>query len=279
MNLQFTKMHGLGNDFIVIDGINQSVNLHHEQIRLLSRRDTGIGFDQCLIVEKSTNPEVDFFYRIYNADGQEVGQCGNGARCLARFIAHYDLSNQTRLNVETRTTRMILYLNPDKTVTVNMGQPKLHPEAIPLMVEKEQALYQLKLNASNQYDFHAINVGNPHAVILVDHVEKAPVKEAGSLLSQHPIFPEQANIGFMEIKNKHHIKLRVYERGCGETQACGSGAVAAAAVGRLFHGLGAQIQVDLPGGSLIICWESKEDDLFLTGPAVFVYEGRLMTNL
>ncbi len=272
-------MHGLGNDFIVMDGIHQSITLTPKEVKALSCRHTGIGFDQCLIVEKSKRLGVDFFYRIYNADGQEVGQCGNGARCLARFIAHYGLSNQSKLTVETHTARMVLHLNPDNTVTVNMGKPKLHPEAIPLLAEKEQPLYELKLVSSEEYAFHAIHVGNPHAVLLVDNVHEAPVKEVGPLLSHHPIFPEQANIGFMEIKNSHHIKLRVYERGSGETQACGSGAVAAAAVGRLFHSLDPKIQVDLPGGSLRVEWENKEDDLFLTGPALFVYEGRLMASL
>jgi diaminopimelate epimerase len=276
MNFKFTKMHGLGNDFIVIDGIQQNISLSPEEIKAMGRRDTGIGFDQCLLVEKSNSPEVDFSYRIFNADGNEVGQCGNGARCLARFLHYYKLSDKDKIIVATATTRMILTINTDDSVTVNMGKPRLNPENIPLKAEKTQSLYTIPLKDGLTYPVHAINVGNPHAVIIVSDVKAAAVEKIGSALSNHCFFPEQTNVGFMEIKSLNHILLRVYERGSGETQACGSGAVAAAAVGRLFHDLHEKIYVELPGGELTIDWHDIKSDILLTGPAEFVYEGRLI---
>ena len=275
MSIRFTKMHGLGNDFMVIDAIHQPMNLSKAQIAELARRDTGVGFDQCLVVEKSHEDGIDFFYRIFNADGQEVGQCGNGARCLARFVHHYGLTTQKTIRVATHTTSMTLYLNADASVTVDMGKPVLHPNQIPFSMNQEQVLYSLPINKDQHYDIHAISVGNPHAVMLVPDTTHANVSDIGKLISQHPLFPEQCNAGFMQIIDKNHIRLRVYERGCGETRACGSGAVAAAAVARLFHQLNEQITVTLPGGDLIVDWPSTEATIRLTGPATFVYEGQL----
>lgn len=276
MTIKFTKMHGLGNDFIVIDAIHQKPDLRPETIARLAARTTGIGFDQCLVIEKSTQPDVDFFYRIFNADGQEVGQCGNGARCLARFVQHYGLTDKSQLTVTTPTTRMQLRLNPDHSVTVDMGLPRLAPRDIPLFAVEQAPLYAIPLYNGQQQPVHAVNVGNPHAILLVDDVENSPVAVLGKEICEHRLFPEQVNVGFMEIINPQQIRLRVYERGCGETRACGSGAVAAVAAGRLFHNLDPSVQVTLHGGQLTVDWPDLDSSLQLTGPAVFVYEGVLL---
>ncbi|RUR18126.1 diaminopimelate epimerase [Legionella sp. km535] len=275
MNIRFTKMHGLGNDFMVIDGVNQKINLPPQQIALLAHRNTGIGFDQCLLIEPAKTEEVDFSYRIFNANGQEVGQCGNGARCLALFAQYYGLTSKNKLTVATQSTTMELIINDDNSVSVDMGKPKLAPQDIPFIAEHQSAEYSLDLDQHTRVTLHAISVGNPHAVLLVQDTESAPVTELGRQITTHPRFPEQTNTGFMQIINENHIKLRVFERGCGETKACGSGAVAAAAVGRLFYNLSEQITVSLPGGDLIIEWPHFNDHLTLTGPATFVYEGTL----
>lgn len=273
----FTKMHGLGNDFIVINALHQSVHLTAEQIIKLSNRHTGIGFDQCLLIEAPAHKDVDFTYRIFNANGQEVGQCGNGARCLARFIHHYQLSSKPCLTVATTTSRMQLRINKDNSVTVFINPPLFEPADIPLTLPHQQIYYHLPLNHIT-YPVHALHVGNPHAVLLVEDVDKAPVEEIGPLLSNHPLFPEQANISFMQIIDAHHIRLRVYERGAGETQACGSGAVAAAAVAHLYHNLSDVIDVELPGGHLKVEWPNLSNPIQLTGAAEFVYEGNLCAN-
>lgn len=276
--LRFTKMHGLGNDFIVIDAVRQSVSLSSKDIITLAERFTGIGFDQCLLIEPSRESGIDFFYRIFNADGQEVGQCGNGARCLARFAYNYGLTEKTRITVATKTTRMELEINSDETVTVNFGIPKRLPKDIPLLAADLSPVYQLPLANGVSHAVHAINVGNPHAVTVVNHLAHTPVETLGKEISEHSQFPEQVNAGFMEIIDKHHIKLRVFERGCGETQACGSGAVAAAAIGKLFHHLETPITISLPGGNLHVEWANEESPIFLRGPASFVYEGVLCKN-
>jgi diaminopimelate epimerase len=275
MNIKFTKMHGLGNDFIVINGINQPINLDPQQIGAMAQRNTGIGFDQCLLIEPSHQEGVDFNYRIFNADGQEVGQCGNGARCLALFAKYYGLTTKNQLTIATKTTKMDLHILSDQRVRVEMGIPKLTPRDIPLIAQQQSAEYTLELANNEIVHLHALSVGNPHAVLLVQDVQTAPVSALGKQISLHPYFPEQANVGFMQIVNPQHIKLRVYERGCGETQACGSGAVAAAAAGRLYHNLDKQIKVTLPGGDLVIDWPEVTEPICLTGPAVFVYEGTL----
>lgn len=263
MMIRFTKMHALGNDFMVVDAVNQTVTFTPEKIKAWANRHTGIGFDQCLIVEPSNDTNIDFFYRIYNADGSEVGQCGNGARCLARFIQYYQLSDKKTLTVATHTTRMTLQINADDTVSVNFGQPQWDLESHQLTIE------------GASYDFHCINVGNPHAIILTKDIAQAPVQTIGKTLSTHSFFPDQCNIGFMQILNANHIHNRVYERGCGETMACGSGAVAAAITGILFHNLNNALTVTLPGGDLFIDWPDRNGPIYLTGTATFVYEGAL----
>lgn len=276
MSIHFDKMHGLGNDFMVIDGVRQSVQPTSAQIAAWSRRDTGIGFDQCLLIEPSRESGVDFFYRIFNADGHEVGQCGNGARCLARFVQRHGLTDKKTICVATKTTRMQLDILSDETVTVDMGKPQLSPTAVPINALAQAPWYSIPLPNHTSHDVHAISVGNPHAVLIVDDVSQAEVQHLGKLISEHPLFPEQTNVGFMHIINPEHVELRVYERGCGETQACGSGAVAAVAVGRLFHNLSKQVTVSLPGGNLLVKWPNMMDGhIFLNGPAVFVYAGIL----
>ena len=277
MGIRFTKMHGLGNDFMVIDGINQNISLTPKHIAFLAQRTTGIGFDQCLVIERSLKDGVDFNYRIFNADGQEVGQCGNGARCLALFAKHYGLTTKNNLTVATRTTKMDLQINKDNSVSVDMGSPRLTPAAIPFIAENQLPEYSIELTNGKTICIHAISVGNPHAVLLVKDIETAPVDTLGPEISLHQRFPEQTNTGFMQIINPQQINLRVYERGCGETQACGSGAVAAAAIGRLYHQLAEQITVHLTGGDLIIDWPEINGAIKLTGPATFVYEATLFS--
>ena len=266
MNLKFSKMHGLGNDFMVIDGVKQSINLTADDIQQLSRRDTGIGFDQCLIVKSSSEPNIDFFYHIYNANGESVGQCGNGARCLARFIQRTGLSNKKLLTVKTITTTLQLQINHNNTVTVNMGLPEVSPEQIRFNIEE------------NEISVHAVNIGNTHAVLMVSELTHAPVHTLGKTICESPIFPNQTNVEFAKIIDSAHMKLRVYERGCGETQACGSGAVAAAVVGRLYYQMDPEIFVHLPGGELLIEWPDINGPIYLTGPATFIYDGTLHTE-
>ncbi|MGL5743358.1 MAG: diaminopimelate epimerase [Legionella sp.] len=273
MKIKFTKMHGLGNDFMVIDGIKQKITLSPQQIAAMAQRHTGIGFDQLLLIEQSNTEGIDFNYRIFNADGHEVGQCGNGARCLALFAKHYGLTDKTNLTVATKTTQMQLHIQPNNQVQVNMGMPKLNPKDIQLIAKEQATEYTLELPGNKTITFHSLSVGNPHAVFIVEDIDTAPVDTLGKHISLHPHFPEQVNVGFMQIINAKEVKLRVYERGCGETQACGSGAVAAAAIGRLYHQLDSQIKVTLPGGDLIIDWPTVNHHITLTGTAVFVYEG------
>lgn len=276
MPIKFTKMHGLGNDFMVIDGVSQNINLKPKQIAQWSQRNTGIGFDQLLLIERNIDKHIDFNYRIFNADGQEVGQCGNGARCLAMFAKHYGLTDKNHLKIATKTTQMSLQINANNTVSVDMGVPKLTPADIPLTAEHQAIEYQLQLEHNKTVTLHAIGLGNPHAVLLVTDIEAAPVHTLGPQISFHPCFYEQTNVGFMQIIDPQHIKLRVYERGCGETLACGSGAVAAAAIGHLYHHLDSQITVSLPGGDLIVDWPAPDASITLTGPATFVYEGMIL---
>lgn len=275
MTLRFSKMHGLGNDFMIIDAVTQTVRFRRKDIAALARRDTGVGFDQCLLVEPSTEDGVDFFYRIFNADGQEVGQCGNGARCLARFVRHHGLTDKTRIRVATKTTHMTLQINDNNSVTVDFGVPEWQPAAIPLNAAEQADAYALPLADGSLHQVHALSVGNPHAVTVLTSLAQAPVASLGQQISEHALFPEQCNAGFMCIRNPGHLDLRVYERGCGETQACGSGAIAAAVVGRRFYGMDARMQVTLPGGNLLVEWHDRDSPVLLTGPACFVYEGVL----
>jgi len=272
--IKFTKMHGLGNDFIVIDAINQSINLTPVQIRILADRHFGIGFDQLLLIEKPEKPDADFKYRIFNADGGEVAQCGNGARCFARFVNEKNLYAGDEISVDTNKGRLVLKINPDNTVSVNMGVPEFNPVKIPFAADCEADSYSVVVN-SQPITFGAVSMGNPHAVIQVEDVATAPVQELGRILESHALFPERANIGFMQSLDRNRIKLRVFERGSGETLACGSGACAAVAVGIRQQLLDSPVTVELTGGNLSISWPGDNQALWMTGPAATVFEGEI----
>jgi diaminopimelate epimerase len=272
MQIQFSKMQGLGNDFVVIDNVTQNVFFSQEKIRQLSDRNFGIGFDQLLLVEPPYDPEQDFHYRIFNADGTEVSQCGNGARCFARFVKMKGLTNRNKIVVSTKAGRMVLYLEKDGLVTVNMGIPQFAPNLVPLKANKQEKTYIIRAD-DHTFFCGVVSMGNPHCVLLVDNVEQADVATMGPLLESHERFPEGVNVGFMQILNPSHVKLRVYERGAGETLACGSGACAAVAVGQLQNRLSRDVRVDLPGGSLKIRWQGRDNVLKMTGAAEHIFDG------
>ena len=273
--ITFTKMHGLGNDFVVIDAINQSISLSPEQIRLMADRNFGIGFDQLLLVEKPVSDNADFKYRIFNADASEVAQCGNGIRCFGRFVHDKNLSDKNEIRVDTNAGQLLLTFNEDEQITVNMGIPLHSPAEIPIDTDQEALFYTLSVN-NTEKTLGAVSMGNPHAVLQVDNINSAPVAELGKLLENHPFFPERANIGFMQIMNRQSIKLRVYERGAAETLACGSGACAAVVIG-IEQGLlnKEDVNVELPGGQLLINWSGRGHSIFMKGPAVSVFEGQI----
>lgn len=274
MTLRFTKMHGLGNDFVVIDAVNQSVALNPDQVRRLADRHRGIGCDQLLLVEPASDPTADFRYRIYNADGGEVEQCGNGARCFMRFVHDQGLSDRKVLTVQTLGGLIELRLEDDGQVTVDMGPPRLEPAAIPFQAPARAAVYAIEVDGQ-EYRIGALSMGNPHAVLTVEDIERAPVAELGPRIEHHPRFPNRVNVGFMQILSSDHIRLRVHERGAGETCACGTGACAAAVAGRLQGRLDARVRVSLPGGDLVISWSGDNKSVFMTGPAVSVFEGTI----
>ena len=274
MQLKFTKMHGIGNDFVVIDAISQSVHLSPEQIRYICDRHFGVGCDQLLLVETSHREDAEFRYRIYNADGGEVGQCGNGARCFARFVHDQGLTQNREIAVETAGGMIRLILQEDGQVTVNMGEPNFAPAALPFEADASAESYDIVVNG-DKYAIGAVSVGNPHAVIQVDSVANAPVLTLGPALEKHSRFAEGVNVGFMEIVDRAHIRLRVFERGVGETLACGTGACAAVAIGIRNHLLDNQVQVALPGGELNISWNGEGTSLLMTGPAQTVYQGQI----
>ncbi len=274
MLISFTKMHGLGNDFIVIDAIHQALALTPDQVRFLANRRLGIGCDQVLLVETSPSPDTDFRYRIYNADGNEVEQCGNGARCFARFVRDKGLTDKDEISVLTAGGRIVLKVQPDGQVTVDMGAPRLVPQDIPFEAEQPSTSYTLELEGSH-VEIGAVSIGNPHAVLRVDNVQTAPVAQLGPAIESHPRFPNHVNVGFMEIVAPDTIRLRVYERGTGETLACGTGACAAVVTGRIQGFLEDTVQVDLPGGRLVISWPGDAQPVMMTGPAETVFEGTI----
>ncbi len=274
MEISFTKMQGLGNDFVVIDATSQPVELTTEQVRFLANRRFGVGCDQVLLVEPPRQSEVDFTYRIYNADGGEVEQCGNGARCFARYVRDHGLTRKTDITVATRAGLISLHVEADGQITVDMGLPQFDPETIPFEAEDRAEVYPLQL-ASTEVEVSVVSMGNPHAVLLVEQVKNAPVQSLGPEIESHPRFPRRVNVGFMQIVDRQHIHLRVYERGAGETLACGSGACAAVVVGRQHGWLDDKVTVSLPGGNLKICWAGEGHAVMMTGPAVSVFEGRV----
>lgn len=274
MLLEFTKMHGLGNDFVVVDLISQRAYLDTTTIQRMADRHFGIGFDQLLIVEPPDYPNVDFKYRIFNADGSEVEQCGNGVRCFARFVHERQLTKKTKIKVQTKAGIVEPELGPNGWVRVNMGYPKFMPHEIPFVTEELETLYTLELANEQSLKIDVVNMGNPHAVTIVPDVLTADVATMGPQVESHVRFPQRVNAGFMQIVDEKHIRLRVFERGVGETLACGTGACAAAVSGMRRGLLANEVEVELAGGKLQIAWQ-EGDVVWMTGPTANVYEGRL----
>lgn len=274
MKLEFTKMQGIGNDFVVIDAYSKPVSLTADQIRAISDRHFGVGCDQLLIVERPSAPEAAFRYRIFNADGGEVEQCGNGARCFVKFVHDQGLTKQREICVETARGLIYPRLEENGEVTVNMGPPSFLPADLPFEAEATLSLYPLQL-AHETVEVAIASMGNPHAVQLVDNVDTAPVAEQGPQIESHPRFPKRVNAGFMQIMDAHHIRLRVFERGSGETLACGTGACAAVVSGiRLGH-LESPVRVSTHGGELNIAWAGGDSPVWMTGPAATVFTGAI----
>ena len=274
MRLRFSKMHGLGNDFMVIDGVSQKVRLSPEKIRQLADRHFGIGFDQLLVVEAPESPEVDFRYRIFNSDGGEVENCGNGARCFAVFVRDRKLTGKNLITVETAGGMMTLQITENGEVCVNMGVPRLVPAEIPFKAEAQSLTYSLAVDGTT-LEISAVSMGNPHAVTLVDDVATAPVATLGPLVERHTRFPQRVNASFMQVVSSDEINLRVFERGVGETLACGTGACAAVVAGNLRQLIGNNVKVNLPGGSLRISWAGPGEPVMMTGPATTVFHGQV----
>ena len=272
MKLKFSKMHGLGNDFVVLDGITQRVALTAEQYRFLADRHFGIGCDQILLIEKSTRSDADFRYRIFNSDGGEVEQCGNGARCFVRYVRDHGMTDKSEIRVETQCGIIVPCVETNGDVTVNMGVPRFEPQEIPFLTDHRAPVYLLSL-VDKIVEINALSIGNPHAVQVVDDVDSAPVTLDGPQIEHHPSFPKRVNAGFMQVLDRGHIKLRVHERGAGETLACGSGACAAVVAGIQRGLLDASVRVTTHGGDLMIHWAGEGQPVMMTGPAVEVFEG------
>ncbi|MCE1184732.1 diaminopimelate epimerase [Zoogloea sp.] len=272
--LAFTKMQGLGNDFVMIDAVRQTVDLSPERVRALADRHFGVGCDQLLVVEASTTPGVDFRYRIFNADGGEVEQCGNGARCFARFVFEQGLTDKREIRVETRKGIITPRLEDDGRVTVDMGVPVLTPAEVPFISDSDAWVQPLDV-AGNSVAITAVSMGNPHAVQVVANVDSAPVAEQGPLIERHARFPARVNAGFLQIVDEHRVRLRVYERGAGETLACGTGACAAVVTGILRELVATPVTVETRGGELTIAWDGPGTPVMMSGPAVTVFKGEI----
>ncbi|WP_193163834.1 diaminopimelate epimerase [Microbulbifer hainanensis] len=275
MRLKFTKMHGLGNDFVMLDGISQRIKLSPEKIRALADRHLGVGCDQVLLVESPRTPEADFRYRIFNADGGEVENCGNGARCFARFVRERRLTAKPQLLVETSGGLLQLNLLENDEVGVDMGAPILEPERIPFTADRHAETYPLDVDGE-VFTIGAVSMGNPHAVLLVEDVDSAPVATLGPRIEQHERFPQRVNVGFLQVQSRSEARLRVFERGVGETRACGTGACAAMVAARLRDLLDEEVQLHLPGGTLTIHWSGPGQPVTMTGPATIVYQGQIV---
>lgn len=274
MHIKFTKMQGIGNDFVVIDGFSQSIELNAEQIRHLADRHFGVGCDQLLLVEKPSNNHADFRYRIFNADGGEVEQCGNGARCFVRFVHEKNLTDKTQICVETANGLIYPKLEDNGLVTVNMGEPRFEPLQIPFITDQSALTHALNIQ-NVQVKISTVSMGNPHAVQIVENIDNAPLQTQGPLIENHPQFPQRVNAGFMQIINPHEIKLRVFERGAGETLACGTGACAASVAGIRLGKLQSPVKVVMHGGELNIIWDGEHSPVMMTGPALTVFEGSI----
>lgn len=274
MMISFTKMQALGNDFMVIDATQYPLRLTPELIQCWADRHRGIGFDQLLLLETSKQNGADFFLRIFNADGSEVAQCGNGARCIAQFLHTKNLTQHNPMLVNTRAGFLELKLETDQSVTAKLGVPNFDPAKIPFITTQQATTYTLDL-AGQKIQFAALSLGNPHCVITVPDISKAPVQQLGTQLTSHSAFPVEVNVGFMQIINRQQIRLRVYERGVGETLACGSGACAAVIAGHVQGLLDNVVHVELPGGTLQVSWQGQQTPVFLRGEAISVFEGNI----
>ncbi len=274
MQLRFSKMQGLGNDFVVVDGVRQQVNLSTDQLQQLGDRRFGIGFDQLLLVEPPHDPNNDFRYRIFNNDGSEVEQCGNGARCFARFVFEQGLTDKKQIRVETARGVIVPELLDGGLVRVDMGKPRFEPADIPFIAEQDAVEHLLALDQIN-IAVGVVSMGNPHAVLCVNEVDSAPVAEWGPQIEHHPRFPQRVNAGFMQVVDRSHIRLRVFERGAGETLACGTGACAAVVSGIRRGLLDASVEVTTRGGVLRIEWAGNGHSVWMTGPAVTVFQGEV----
>ena len=274
MKIKFVKMHGLGNDFVVLDGVRQSIGLTPEQLRFLADRNFGVGCDQILLVETASQPDIDFRYRIFNADGGEVEQCGNGARCFVRFVHEQGLTQKRDIRVETQKGIIGLCLQENGEVTVNMGVPRFVPEEIPFVSDSDAPVQPLTVG-DKTIDISAVSMGNPHAVQVVADVDTAPVAADGPIIESHPRFPKRVNAGFMQVMDRHNVKLRVFERGTGETLACGTGACGAAVSGIRRGLLDSPVRVSMRGGDLSIAWGGPGQPVHMTGPAVTVFQGEI----
>ncbi|MGH8530651.1 MAG: diaminopimelate epimerase [Nevskiales bacterium] len=274
MKRAFTKMHGIGNDFVVFDATQQPLQLTPEQARRIADRHFGVGCDEILIVDPSPSADADFGYRIFNADGSESAQCGNGARCFAKFVRDRGLTTKHEIQIVTSAGPLILHMRSDGQVRVNMGAPRFEPKEIPLLATTRAASYSLEF-AGQVLEFGAVSMGNPHMVLRVEDVDRALVAAWAPQLASHTRFPLGVNVGFMQVLAPDAIRLRVYERGAGETLACGSGACAAVVTGQQRGWLGRDVLVQLPGGTLRIAWDGESRPVFMTGPAVTVYEGEI----
>ena len=272
--LAFSKMHGLGNDFVMIDAVRQDIRLTSDQVRYLADRHFGVGCDQLLVVEPAQTPGVDFRYRIFNADGGEVEQCGNGARCFARFVFEQGLSDKREIRVETKKGIITPRLEDDGMVTVDMGVPVLAPAEVPFVSDSDAWVQPLDV-AGTSVAITAVSMGNPHAVQVVADVDTAPVAEQGPLIEHHPRFPARVNAGFLQVVDEHNVRLRVFERGAGETLACGTGACAAVVAGILRGLVVSPVRVATRGGELTIAWSGVGTPVMMTGPAVTVFEGEI----
>ena len=280
MLVKFTKMHGLGNDFMVVDCVTQKVFFNPDLIKRLGDRHFGVGFDQLLVVEPPFSPDLDFHYRIFNQDGSEVQMCGNGARCFARFVVEHNLCHKKEIKVSTVSGELTLKLEDDGEVVVNMGKPIFAPERIPCTFAKESPSYELPLPDNeaglSSLQVGTVSMGNPHMVTLVEDVKTCFIDKLGAILERHETFPERVNVGFMQLLSRSEVNLRVYERGCGETMACGSGACAAAVVGMRQGLLDSKVKVHLLGGTLSISWTGEGHNVMMKGPVCTVYEGAIV---
>ena len=274
MKVEFTKMHGLGNDFVIIDNMLEQIKLEPELIRFLADRHTGIGCDQVVVLKKSTNELVDFMFRFYNSDGSIAGQCGNGVRCMGKYLIEKGKTDKKVITAETVNNIVTIHIDGLDAIRVNMGSPKFEPEDIPLLYDERRSQYDIELS-NEVIKVSSLSMGNPHAVIFVDDIETARVEDLGHQFQKNPKYPDSVNVGFVQILDRKHIKVRVYERGAGETLACGTGACAAVVAGIMDNRLDNEIVVGVKRGNLVINWNGEGSEVWMAGPATTVYDGSI----